>query len=74
MEVGIHQGILQGDFNVVVKSLVDVAQTLASLGTFINGLFELRGREGECVCVYIYTYILAFGLFFLLFYMAKHGC
>ena len=56
LEVGINQGILQGDSNVVMKSLVDVAQPLASFGTFINGLFGLRGREGECVCVYIYMH------------------
>ena len=74
LEVGIHQGILQGDSNVVMKSLVDVVQPLASFGTFINGLFGLREREGESVCVCILTYILAFGLFFLLFYIAKHGC
>ena len=58
----------------VMKSLVDVVQPLASFGTFINGLFGLREREGESVCVCILTYILAFGLFFLLFYIAKHGC
>ena len=57
LEVGIHQGILQGDSNVVMKSLVDVVQPLASFGTFINGLFGLREREGESVCVCVYTYI-----------------
>ena len=61
LEVGIHQGILQGDSNVVMKSLVDVVQPLASFGTFINGLFGLREREGEsvcvCVCVYLHTYL-----------------
>ena len=69
MEVGIHQGILQGDSNVVMKSLVDVAQPLASFGTFINGLFGLRGREGECVCVYIYmhTYLHSVYSFFVLY-------
>ena len=75
LEVGINQGILQGDSNVDMKSLVDVAQPLASFGTFINGLFGLGGGRGSvCVYIYIYTYILAFSLFFLLFYIAKHGC
>ena len=43
----------------VMKSLVDVVQPLASFGTFINGLFGLREREGEsvCVCVYLHTYL-----------------
>ena len=55
-----------------MKSLAYKAQPLASFSTFINGLFGLRGRDG----VYIYTYIdiLAFGPFFLLFYIAKHSC
>ena len=58
LEVGINQGILQGDSNVVMKSLVDVAQPLASFGTFINGLFGLGGGRGSvCVYIYIHTYL-----------------
>ena len=43
LEVGINQGILQGDSKVVMKSLAYKAQPLASFSTFINGLFGLRG-------------------------------
>ena len=56
LEVGINQGILQGDSIVVMKFLVDEAQPLASFGTFINGLFGLRGREGECIYIHTHTH------------------
>ena len=36
LEVGINQGILQGDSKVVMKSLAYKAQPLASFSTFIN--------------------------------------
>ena len=62
LEVGIHQGILQGDSNVVMKSLVDVVQPLASFGTFINGLFGLRGSEYIYIYIYIYIHALASGI------------
>ena len=50
LEVGINQGILQGDSKVVMKSLVDEAQPLAS---FVL-LLMLIWIEGEGTRVYIY--------------------
>ena len=56
LEVGINQGILQGDSKAVMKSLADKVQPLASFSTFINGLFGLRGREGECIYTHTHTH------------------
>ena len=53
LEVGINQGILQGDSKVVIKSLADEAQPLAS---FVLLLMAYLDWGGVCVCVYIYIY------------------
>ena len=72
LEVGINQCILQGDSKVVMKISCRWGAIIGFLCTFINGLFGLRGSV--YIYIYIYIDILAFGLFFLLFYMAKHSC
>ena len=51
LEVGINQGILQGDSKVVMKSLADEAQPLAS---FVL-LLMLIWIEGKGAGVYIYN-------------------
>ena len=54
LEVGINQGILQGDSKVVIKSLADEVQPLAS---FVLLWMAYLDWGGVCVCIYIYTYI-----------------
>ena len=50
LEVGINQGILQGDSKVVMKSLADEAQPLASIVLLLM-LIWIEGKEAR---VYIY--------------------
>ena len=54
LEVGINQGILRGDSKVVMKSLADEAQPLAS---FVLLLMADLDWLGGSVYIYIYIYI-----------------
>ena len=73
LEVSINQGILQGDSKVVMKSLADEAQLLASFVLLLMAYLDW-GRERGYIYIYTYIDILAFGPFFLLFCIAKHSC
>ena len=54
LEVGINQGILQGDSKVVMKSLADEAQLLASFVLLLMAYLDWGGGMGY---IYIYIYI-----------------
>ena len=56
LEVGINQGILRGDSKVVMKSLADEAQLLASFVLLLLAYLDWGGGKGS-VYIYIYIYI-----------------